>query len=152
MKKLTKMLLILTVFLSLSGCEKGYFGLAGVLLSPARDLTGFWDGTLTSSWNNVNNTNQETQRMTLDITQEENDIVGTMTWGSYSGNFTGYVEGVHIYFTCIIGNGCIDVHGTFTSTNMEGMRNSDPPPYLTCYDALNDGWGSKGIEWHLVKE
>jgi len=50
----------------------------------------------------------------------------------------------------IIGNGCINVHGTFDSTNMEGMKNSNPPPYLTCGDALNDGHGSKGIEWHVL--
>lgn len=121
-------------------------------LTPARNVTGKWEGTLTSSDNNNSGSNRRTDRMTLDLVQKDNKVTGTMSFGSARGNLEGTISGVNIDFTCRIGNGCIKVHGTFTSTNMEGMRGSNPPPYITCGDNLNTGRGSKGIEWHLTKK
>jgi|GEM_PF-3966531 len=120
-------------------------------LTPARNVTGKWEGTLTSSDNNNSGSNRRTDRMTLDLVQRDSKVTGTMSFGSARGNLEGTISGVNIDFTCRIGNGCIKVHGTFTSTNMEGMRGSNPPPYITCGDNLNTGRGSKGIEWHLTK-
>jgi hypothetical protein len=144
MKKELKIIFFFTAILSLTACEDGW-------LSPARDVSGIWKGTLTSSENNVAQINTVTDIMVLDLTMDGNNVTGDMCFGSYCGSLTGTISGATIDFTCIIGNGCINVHGTFTSSNMEGMRNSNPPPYLTCGDVLNDGHGSKGIEWHLEK-
>jgi hypothetical protein len=145
MKKQIKIILMSFAILSMAACEEGG------LLSPARDVNGIWKGTLTSSENNAEQINTVTNVMVLDLTQDGNNVTGDMCYGSYCGSLTGTISGATINFTSIIGNGCINVHGTFTSSNMEGMRNSTPPPYLTCGDVLNDGHGSKGIEWHLVK-
>jgi predicted small lipoprotein YifL len=145
MKKQMKIMLVLATILSLTACEKGG------LLSPARNVSGIWKGTLTSSENNAAQINTVTDIMVLDLTQNGNYVTGDMCFGSYCGSLTGTISGTTIEFTSIIGNGCINVHGTFTSSNMEGMRNSNPPPYITCGDVLNDGHGSKGIEWHLKK-
>jgi len=144
--------LLILLVLTFSSCEKG-------LLSPARNLEGAWLGTLTSSWNNANNTNMVTRDMLLSkVKVVGNTVTGTMYvydsnggTGGYSGDFTGYVSGVHLYYTCIIGNGCIEVHGTFTSTNLDGMKGSNPPPYICCGETLNNGNCSKGIEFHLKK-
>jgi hypothetical protein len=144
MGKMKKIILIFTAILSLISCEKGW-------LSPARDVSGIWKGTLTCSENDVAQTNTVTDIMVLDLTMDGNSVSGDMCFGSNCGAFTGTISGTSIDFTAIIGNGCINVHGTFTSTNMEGMRNSNPPPYITCGDVLNNGRGSKGIEWHLEK-
>jgi len=89
--------------------------------------------------------------MVLNLTQDENNVTGEMYFGSYCGDLTGTISGTTIEFTAIIGNGCINVHSTFASTNMEGMKNSNPPPYLTCDDVLNDGHGLKGLEWQVAK-
>ena len=43
--KQMKKILFIALILSLTGCEKGYFGLAGYELSPARRLAGTWKGT-----------------------------------------------------------------------------------------------------------
>ncbi len=148
MGKQIKMFLIFATIISLTACENGLLS----FLSPARNIEGTWEGTLTCSDNDVNQTHKVTDYMSLTLYQQDNDIVGTMTFGSNKGTLQGTISGVNIDFTSYIGNGCINVHGTFTSTNMEGMKNSTPPPYLTCGDVLNDGWGSKGIEWHLQKK
>jgi hypothetical protein len=145
MKRHLKMILIFVSVMLVTGCDKG-------LLSSARDIEGLWKGTLVSSDNNVNQSHTVTSTMSLNIAQTDNKIIGIMMVGSNRGEFEGTISGVKIDFRCVIGNGCINVHGTFTSTNMEGMKNSTPPPYLTCDNVLNDGWGSKGIEWHLVKQ
>jgi len=144
MEKQIKIILTIVAVFSLTTCEDG-------LLSPARDVSGIWKGTLTSSENNAAQTDMLTDVMVLNLTQDENIITGEMCFGSICGYLTGTISGATIDFTAIIGNGCIDVHGTFTSSNMEGMKNSNPPPYLTCGDVLNDGHGSKGIEWHVAK-
>jgi hypothetical protein len=144
MEKQIKIILFVATILSLMSCEDG-------LLSPARDVSGIWKGTLTSSENNAAQLDMLTDVMVLNLTQDENNVTGEMCFGSYCGDLTGTISGTTIEFTAIIGNGCINVHGTFTSTNMEGMKNSNQPPYLTCGDVLNDGHGSKGIEWHVVK-
>jgi hypothetical protein len=144
MKNQIKIILVIATILSLTSCEEG-------LLSPARDVSGIWKGTLTSSENNVDQLDMVTDVMVLNLIQDENNLTGEMCFGSYCGDLTGTISGATIEFTAIIGNGCINVYGTFTSTNMEGMKNSNPPPYLTCGDVLNNGHGSKGIEWHLVK-
>ena len=120
-------------------------------LSPARTIEGRWEGTMTACENNSYQGNPRTDRMTLDIKQNGNKITGNMTFGNSKGTFEGLINGAYLDFTCQIGNGCIKVHGTFTSTNMEGMRGSNPPPFITCGDYLNNGRGSKGIEWHLTK-
>jgi hypothetical protein len=148
MGKPIKMFLIFTTVVSMTACENGFLS----SLSPARNIESKWEGTLTWSDNDVNQSHKVTDYMYLNIAQKENNIAGFMTVGSDQGTFEGTVNGVNIDFTATIGNGCINVHGTFTSTNMEGMKNSSPPPYLTCGDVLNDGWGSKGIEWHLYKK
>lgn len=145
MKKQFTFIVLIVTILSFSACEEGG------LLSPARDVNGIWKGTLTCSNNDAGQTNTVTDVMVLDIDQDGNNISGDMCFGSYCGSFTGTVSGTKIKFTAIIGNGCININGTFTTSNMEGMKNSTPPPYLTCGDALNDGHGSKGIEWHLKK-
>lgn len=122
-------------------------------LTPARDLNGRWEGTMVCSDNNVRETNRRTDKMVLEIIQNGNKVTGTMTFGTSKGSFEGTVSGVHIYFTAKFGKGgSLKAHGTFTSTNMEGMKNSNPPPYITIPDELNDGHGSKGIEWHLQKK
>jgi hypothetical protein len=121
-------------------------------LSAARNINGVWEGTLTSSDNNSYQSHSRTDRMTLDIQQNGNNITGTMTFGNARGRFEGLINGAYLDFTVQIGNGCIKVHGSFTSTNMEGMRGTNPPPYITCGDELNDGHGSKGVEWHLQKK
>lgn len=120
-------------------------------LSAARNINGIWEGTLTSSDNDSYQSHSRTDKMTLDIRQNGNNITGTMTFGNARGSFEGLINGAYLDFTCQIGNGCIKVHGSFTSTNMEGMRGTNPPPYITCGDNLNDGHGSKGVEWHLMK-
>jgi hypothetical protein len=145
MEKQLKIILVIACIMSLAACEDGG------LLSPARDVNGIWKGTLTCSDNDAAQSNMVTDVMVLDLTMDGNSVTGDMCFGSYCGSLTGTISGTTIEFTSIIGNGCINVHGTFTSSNMEGMRNSIPPPYLTCGDVLNDGHGSKGIEWHLVK-
>jgi hypothetical protein len=145
LKKQIKIILVSIAILSLAACEKGG------LLSPARDVSGIWKGTLTCSENNVEQLNTVTDSMVLDLTQDGNNVTGDMCYGSYCQSLTGTMSGATIAFTSIIGSGCIYVHGTFTSSNTEGMRNSTPPPYLTCGDVLNDGHGSKGLEWHLEK-
>lgn len=157
MKKHVVLILILASIVSFSGCEKGYFGLAGKLLSPARDVTGHWEGTMYMCWNNANNTNSGSSPMELDLIADGNTVTGTMTcWGSTGTITGGKISGVKIEFDTYIGSGmaaaCIHVYGTFTSTNMEGMKGSNPPPYLTCGSALNDGTGSKGIEWKVYKK
>jgi hypothetical protein len=148
MGKQIKMFLIFTIVMSLTSCENGFLS----SLSPARNIEGKWEGTLTWSDNDVNQSHKVTDYMYLNIAQKENNIAGFMTVGSYQGTFEGTVSGVNIDFTATFGSECINVHGTFTSTNMEGMKNSNPLPYLSCYRVLNDGWGSKGIEWHLYKK
>ena len=156
MKKLFT--IILVCLLSLTGFSQQRGGIKVIdseknPLTPARDLNGRWEGTLVCSDNSVRESNRRTDKMALDITQNGNKVTGTMTYGNSRGSFEGTVSGVHIYFTVDFGRGgCLKAHGTFTSTNMEGMRNSDPPPYITCPDKLNDGHGSKGIEWHLTKK
>jgi hypothetical protein len=158
MKKRISLMLITVAILSMSGCEKGYFGAVGVLLSPARDVTGIWSGTLTCSWNNANNTNMTTTPMILNLVMDGNTVTGTMTaWGATGTITDGTINGVKIEFETFLGSNpaaaaCIHVYGTFTSTNMKGMKGSSPPPYLTCYSTLNDGTGSKGIEWSLQKQ
>jgi hypothetical protein len=144
MEKQIKIIFTVAIILSLTSCEDG-------MLSPARDVGGIRKGTLTSSENNTAQLDMITDVMVLNLIQDENNITGEICFGSYCGDLTGTISGTTIEFTAIIGNGCINVHGTFTSTNMEGMKNSNPPRYLTCGDALNDGHGLKGIEWHVVK-
>ncbi len=164
-----KKILIVAFALSLTGCEKGYFGLSGYLLSPARTITGLWTGTLVCSENNAAQYSLTAGEMTLDLKQNGNDVTGVMTFTpqsysnvpsgqpppiinvTYSGSLTGTISGVKIDFISIIGNGCVHVKGTFTSSNMDGMINPNDPPYITCGDALNSGQGSKGREWHLQK-
>jgi len=96
--------------------------------------------------------------MTMRLTRYVDDktVTGTMeAWPTsrYAiGNINGNINGAYLDFTTQIGNGCINVHGSFTSTNMEGMKGSNPPPYLTCGDVLNDGHGSKGLTFHLIKQ
>ena len=125
-------------------------------LTPARDVQGVWLGKLTSSDNNHSCSNTVIMTMRLTLYVDNKTVTGTMeAWppsGYTIGNINGNISGVHLYFTTQIGNGCINVHGTFTSTNMEGMKGSDPPPYLTCGDVLNDGHGSKGLTFWLNKQ
>jgi len=151
--KTEKILVFVLIIVTLTACRKdGTF-----FLSPARDVTGIWKGSLTCSWNNVNNTNMTTSIMILNLSMDGKEVTGTMTaWGATGNISNGTINGAKIEFDTYIGSNqasaaCIHVCGTFTSTNMEGMKNSNPPPYLTCYSALNDGTGSKGIEWHLEK-
>ena len=133
-----KKIIFTLVLLSFFSCKKGYLGVTGYLLSPARDVTGTWEGTLTSSWNVASNSNIATSSMTLVLVANGNNITGTMTAFGSTGSITGTINGAKIEFQTYIGSGmaadCIDVHGTFTSTNMDGMK------------------GSKGIEWHLQKK
>jgi hypothetical protein len=141
-------ILVLSITVSFSGCNDN----GG--LSPARDITGVWFGTLTSSDNNLSCSNIATMDMLLNIEMDNNkNVTGYLqvylASGAVQGVVTGHVDGVHVYMTSYIGNGCIDIHGTFTSTNMEGMKGSSPPPYLSCGETLNNGHGSKGIEFHL---
>ena len=146
MKKQIIIVLFVIAALSLSTCKKG-------TLSAARDVTGIWKGTLVYCENNASNANPVSGVMVLDLTVDGNDVTGMMYFSYYSGSLTGTISGVNIDFTSDIGNGCINVHGTFTSTNMDGMKDSSPPPYLSCGAILNDGHGgSKGIEWHLTKQ
>jgi hypothetical protein len=153
-----KKILIIAAFLSLTACDKGYLGAAGKLLSPARDITGLWKGTLTCSWNNASNSNMTTTDMILNLVADGNTVTGTMTaWGATGTITDGTINGVKIEFETVIGSNaaataCIHVYGTFTSSNMKGMKGSNPPPYLTCSSTLNDGTGSKGIEWSLQKK
>jgi len=157
MCKFLQKVLLLAVIISFASCEKGYMGITGVWLSPARDVTGIWKGTLTCSWNDANNTNTTSTPMILNLEMDGNTVTGTMTaWGATGIITDGTINGVKIEFETYIGTdpasaACIHVYGTFTSTNMEGMKGSNPPPYITCYSSLNDGTGSKGIEWHLEK-
>jgi hypothetical protein len=139
-------------------------------LSPARGVSGTWEGTLVTSDNNVHNNFLMNGDLKLVLTQDGNNVTGTMTvtsrsysnipegWETpqagvtYSGQLSGTISGVNIDFTVIIGNGCMDVHGTFTSSNMEGMKNATAPPMLSCGETVNSGHGAKGIEWHVYKK
>jgi len=159
MKNLLFILAVLLVSAPMMAQQKGGGILPDTLrienrgeLSPARTIEGKWEGTMTACDNSPLQRNQRTDRMTLDIKQNGNKITGTMTFGSAKGTFEGLINGAYLDFTCQIGNGCIKVHGSFTSTNMKGMRGSNPPPYITCGDQLNNGRGSKGLEWQLTKK
>jgi len=152
MRKFMKLTVIIAVILMFTACKKGYLGLSGVLLSPARNVTGYWSGTLTWCDNSADDLHTVTDPMTLDLTMSGNNITGVMTVASNEGTLTGTINGVKITFQAEFSGGCINVHGTFTSTNMDGANDPANPPYLSCGETLNDGWGSKGIVWHLQKQ
>lgn len=149
MKKITIILSVIAILITM-GCKKDQG------LTPARDVQGVWLGKLTSSDNNQSCSNTVTMTMRLTLYVNDKTVTGTMeVWppsGYTIGNVNGNISGVNLNFTTQIGNGCINVHGTFTSTNMEGMKGSNPPPYLTCGDVLNDGHGSKGLTFQLNKK
>ena len=158
--------LFMGLFILISnGCDKN-----SNLLSPARGVSGTWEGTLITSDNTSGEYFLMNGDMKLELTQKDNDVTGTMTvtsrsysnipigWDTppsgvtYSGQLTGTVSGVNIDFSLDIGNGCLNVHGTFTSSNMEGMKNASNPPMLSCGETVNSGNGAKGIEWHVYKK
>lgn len=149
MKKITIILSVIAILITV-GCKKDEG------LTPARDVQGVWLGKLTSSDNNQSCSNTVTMTMRLTLYVDDKTVTGTMeawpTSGYTIGNINGNINGAYLDFTTQIGNGCINVHGSFTSTNMEGMKGSNPPPYLTCGDVLNDGHGSKGLNFHLNKQ
>ncbi len=140
-----KKIIVAALILSMTACENGYFGAAGVLLSPARRLTGTWKGT------NIRVTESENGPGTpichilvvdyeLILKQNGNDITGTLngTVTHYStgacgvppvtflnNSLIGTVSGVKLTLRdertqFLDGRGPTRYDFTFTSSNMEG--------------------------------
>lgn len=142
------------------------------LLSPARGITGNWEGNLISSDNSGGEWYRTNYDMTLDLKHSGNSVTGTITLTSrsvskiptgwptpalnqtFAGSLEGKVSGVNFDFTTSMSDGsCLNFKGTFTTDIMEGMINPTNPPMLTCGVALNSGTGGiKGLEWHLAKK
>lgn len=129
----------------MSACDKGYLGIGGHLLSPARSLTGTWKGTnikITSSEDGPGSAVCHYLTVDYEITlkQKGNDVTGAL-----NGTITKYTNGtctfppVTLINTALIGtvsgvnltlrddlSWFLDGKGptrydfTFTTSNMEG--------------------------------
>jgi hypothetical protein len=167
MKKLSAGLVIVLFASLLSSCDS-----FSNLLSPARGLSGNWQGNLISSDNTGGEWFTTNSDMTLDLKQNGNAVTGTITlisrsvskiptgWPTptmnqtFTGSLNGTVSGVNFAFTTSMSDGsCLNLKGTFTSDIMDGMKNPANPPMLTCGVVVNAGGGGvKGLEWHLSKK
>ena len=151
MKK-NMILLAFLVVLTMAACDKGYLGMGGHLLSPARSLTGKWKGS------NIKVTKSEdgpgtavcvylTLSYEIDFTQKGNDVTGVLnaTVTSYTNgtcNFPpvtlinsaliGTVSGVNLTLRddlswFLDGKGPTRYDFTFTTDNMEGTATEVVP-------------------------
>lgn len=162
----------LAVAFSIISCGGGGGDDSTGLLSPARGISGKWEGNLISSDNSAGGWFLTNYDMALDLTHKDNSVTGTIVLTSksvskiptgwptptmnqtYTGSLSGTVSGVNVDFTTTGSNGsCLHFKGTFTSDIMTGMINPADPPMLTCGAVLNSATGGvKGVEWHLSKK
>jgi hypothetical protein len=166
MKKIMTVFVMVLFWTLLFSCDS-----SNNLLSPARGLTGKWEGNLIASDNTEVGFFEINYDMTLDLTHKDNSVTGSIVLTSKSvskiptgwptpimnttitGSLDGTVSGVNIDFTSTLSNGyCLHFKGTFTTDIMEGMKNPTDPPMLTCGVVLNNVVGNKGLEWHLAKK
>lgn len=143
-------------------------------LSPARDVTGTWEGRLIYSDNTEGGWFLTNSDMKLVLIQDGDDVSGTLYLTSKSitnipsgwptptvgntliGSFTGgTISGVNINWEVNISNGCVNFKGTFTSSTMVGMKNAADPPMISCGQEVNENaneGGVKGVEWQVYKK